>query len=185
MLIGVIRARGDGDAGMATLVSSHSCALPCWMGIVPNETRMNDAIALLRANAGVPAEDIDVRIIDEYMQDASVTWGVQGASLIVDSGVVIRIFLPIEQTFGALALHYGDEARAHIEVTYGSRVGVGTATITASYTGWVATTTLICPVRLHEYWSAPLTLRLGVQLPRMVISYDHYARPLTDVLSAC
>ncbi|MEO8393954.1 MAG: hypothetical protein ABI700_13265 [Chloroflexota bacterium] len=149
------------------------CAMPCWQGIQPGVTRIDDAILLLNSNPWVKGLQIVERPPSTYLYwDWSAVkprfagdphalippemWG--------QNGVIQLIFIPTSLAYGEVSLLLGAPNRGlfavsstpnpltlathpntqHLAVYFGGSVSFGTR--------------LVCPVNLDLFWNAPVSI---------------------------
>ncbi len=109
LLIGAIRllARSELPAGVF-FTATTDCTLPCWQGITPGETSVDEAIALLAANSWVEgmtrANASPSTVLINWTWSSDYPYGSRSAepppTLIGRSGVVWQIYLPTDLRFG-------------------------------------------------------------------------------------
>lgn len=82
LAIGLVRAQPyENEAARALLLPPSNCPAPCWQGIRPDDTSIEEAFALLRAHPWVAA--IDQRLYDIYT--ANWRWSAQRPPLIQET----------------------------------------------------------------------------------------------------
>ena len=167
-LCGLTRARPyDAAPVRALLDAPNGCESPCWSGIRPGVTTLDEAVTHLRANPWVRSITPQISPRTRPASGAVVwTWnGTQpfsvdsqlGGSLAIQGGVVTRITLPTRVTVGETWLALGPAARGRV-----THAGYPYERYDVDYLGYPErglTVQVIVerPVTVTSFWSAPAT----------------------------
>lgn len=161
------RALAHDDADLRAFLSDGGCALPCWYGIRPGETRMEDAIAILRAHPWVARQMVDADISSPNREGA-LWWrwngsqpayidGARDGRLAMRGNIVQYIVLPTTIPMGDIHVLFGRPERGMM-----ARSGEypGMVYLYAVFGGVQARNAAACPVWVADIWRAPVQLNL-------------------------
>ncbi len=180
LLIGVIRH--DDAAIRAFLQPSTECSTPCWEGIRPGVTTIEDMTRILEENGWIRdrqfnySMEIDTGLLTWRWRDPpspfiesqriGISW--------VQHNIVQWIDLPTRLTFGEVWLIFDHPLRGAIQT---SSVIPKRINHYASYheQDWLQVrSTIFCPVRTRDFWQSPVNVLIG-SLP--VIEMENYRLP--------
>ena len=165
--------------GLLPTAHNDNCPAPCWRGIRPGITTLEEAAAILNSDAWVK---------DVFMSPTLVSWawtGAQPASvdgehhgvLWARRGIVQQVKISLNVSFGEVWLlldqpHQGDIQLSGVTV---SRPTIYRAAHLAvyAYPGGILQTNsiLTCPLNPGAFWNAPVELRLE-SISRSIDEYD-------------
>lgn len=152
----------------AFLLSDGGCRLPCWAGMTPGQTRLEDAIALLKAHPWVARQQVDADISSPNRAGA-LWWewngrqsgyidGLRDGRLAMENNVIQYIVLQTTVPMGDVQALLGLPERGMIARagTYPDHVFVY-----AVYDGLSVRSRVACPVLASDLWHAPVQLTLA------------------------
>jgi hypothetical protein len=182
-VIGVIQARPyQNDSLDALLAPPAGCPAPCWQGIRPGVTRVGEAIDLLEAHPW-----IDHIIITESFgatgsgfvgwawsgkQPAPIDGRFRGAMWVNDD-VVQSVRIPTTISFGALWLRFNRPPKGSFRLALDAQAMDHVILHFAAYPDYkfVAWNEVICPLSLHDFWSATMSIQFTDALSRELGDY--------------
>lgn len=172
--LALVRAQPD-DFSRVRAFLSAGCELadqPCWAGIMPGRTRLDDALALLEQHSW-----IEGLTLSEGAGSSSARWqwsaaapafargpGAEPAELWSVGGVVSYIALPTSLPYGVLEQAIGPPPRGQFEVV-GSATGPSgarSAYFLAAYqqSRMIVETRFTCPSAARTLWAVPARITL-------------------------
>jgi len=182
LFIGLLRVRpydSNDLRGLLPMPNNDDCPAPCWRGIRPGITTLEEAAAILYS---------DTWVQDVFMSPTLVSWAWTGAQpALVDgdhhgvlwarNGVVRQVKISLNVTFGEVWLLLDQPQQGDIQLSGAtiSRPTIYRAAHLAvyAYPGGVLQTNsvLTCPLNPGAFWNAPVELRLE-SISRNVEEYD-------------
>jgi hypothetical protein len=177
--IGLVRARPYDDPEMrAFLTPPQGCAAPCFMGVQPGTTTMDEAVAILEASGWIDKVETGGRFYDllwsgeqpDFIDDESLNY------LMIRAGVVDLIRLRTRLRLGDVVALLGRPDDSFSWLT-GSGSGVFYAMI---YTrlGVEVSGFAPCPALRREMWQMPVEIRLQNQ--NILLAYEGAGLQLID-----
>ena len=167
-----VRALPRDDAAMrAFFAPDGDCELPCWFGIRPGETRLEDAVAILKAHPWVGRQMVDADISSP--ERAGALWwewngsqpayidGTREGRLAMRGNVVQYIVLPTTIPMGDVQAVFGVPLRGMVSR---AQEYPGFVYHYAVYGGVQARTAVACPVWVADVWDAPAQINLTPQV---------------------
>jgi hypothetical protein len=168
LIVGVPLLRPYNPAPLLALIAPpENCAAPCWGGIRPGATRLDDAVSTLRATGFIEDLNID---LDQETDSGVVQWRWNGAQphwideriagrMTVSGGLITDISFATQLTLGDFRLSFGapDSVSAGgfgggvptAQLNYAA-LGIRLSRSTERGTGWVF------PVYYTLYGNAPM-----------------------------
>jgi len=155
------------------LLPAPDCAMPCWQGIQPGVTTVDQASALLGANPWIEGLQIVERPPSTYLYW---NWSNQKPAFVGDPRALIPpeiwaqndtiqlIFIPTALAYGQVSLVLGRPHRGSFGVSTSLNSGVldhrpNTHHLAAYFNGAVnVDTRIFCPVNLDLFWNAPVNV---------------------------
>jgi len=155
------------------LAPTPACAMPCWQGIQPGVTTIDQANALLSANPWIDT----VQVVDQppatylywkwsarkpefagdpHLLIPPLMWG--------EGGVIQLIFIPTGLAYGEVSLLLGAPLHGSFQVSrYANSVAFAALPNTrhvATYFGGQVNFDIqvSCPINLDRFWNAPVTI---------------------------
>jgi hypothetical protein len=195
----VVRAQPVSDKVRGFLLPAQGCAMPCWQGIQPGVTSLDQANALLSTNPWIRNLQIVERPPSTYLYWQ---WSAQTPAFVGDphalippemwgqDGIIQLIFIPTSLAYGEVSLLLGAPHQGLFNVSvYPNALTLAshpnTHHLAVYFDGAVSfDTRIICPINLDLFWHAPVSVAyIGDLLVRSqaIFKYDLvrwlYGRP--------
>lgn len=163
LLIGAIQLTPADDAPVLAVFES-ACDRPCWQGIIPGRSSVNDAIHILRDHPWVT--DLD-------LTRPRISWGWTGqqpdyinaaerGSLSTFWDRVVSVVIPTRFAYGDITLAF-DQPRRDV---YTTLTGTPVISHTAVYAEFAIYRRMACPITLETIWRQPTSIILEFDLER-------------------
>ena len=169
LALGAIAAQPRDDAAMRAFFAPPNCSAPCFLGIRPGVTTVQQAIALLQAHPWVTGIGDAGREPPSHPQDYSnIVWNWNGQQpdflaagdaddppyLHINNGIVQYIRLVTRIPYGDAWLTIGAPTRETLIV------GGDSAIQSASYLGGklVFDSKIVCPMKPGVVWNTPISI---------------------------
>ncbi|MFN8452562.1 MAG: hypothetical protein U0521_29140 [Anaerolineae bacterium] len=173
----------------AFLLPPENCPAPCWEGVRPGVTTLDEAVALLEANPWVGRVVVRQNATFTFLY---VEWSDQAPAFVenadsqlptylwVRNDIIQLILIPTRIPFGEIWLRLGAPSRGSFAVsgyrhslTLGNRPN--TRHVALYYDGQVTVDTRVyCPVSLALFWSAPATITYSAPAPQPAVASQPY-----------
>jgi hypothetical protein len=169
--IGLVRARPYNDPAMHTfLIPPHDCDSPCFLGVQPGVTTMDEAVVLLEASGWIAEVEAGGRFHDllwsgdqpDFIDDESPNY------FMIRAGVVDSIRLRTRLRLGDVVALLGRPDDSFSWLT-GSGSGVFYAMIYTQL-GVEVSGFAPCPALRREMWQMPVEIRLQNQ--NILLAYE-------------
>ena len=186
----VLRAQPIKDEVRRFLLPKESCAMPCWQGIQPGVTRIEQASHLLSSNPWVKHVQIVERPPSTYVywdwSDQKPGFAGDPHALIPpemwgQDGIIQLIYIPTSLSYGDVSLLLGTPGRGSFAVSHDLNSVIVTSRpntrhLAVYFDGTVSFgTRVVCPVNLDLFWNAPVSIAyIGDLLVRnqSIFQYD-------------
>lgn len=147
------------------------CSMPCWQGIQPNATPVDEAVALLSAMPYVQDVQVSPNMIswwwtndrpEVYQQTGRSFDGRMEVAMVNGTLRVTSIVLATNLQVGQLELSLGtpDSITLHTARAESARQGDGIVHV-AHYGDMSAFNVLHCPMSVDEFWTSPVFISFG------------------------
>jgi hypothetical protein len=155
------------------LQPAEGCTMPCWLGIQPGVTTLDQALAILSAHPWLE----QVQLIERppytyiYWEWSAHKPDFMGAPRVflpsvmwAKGGIIQLIFIPTDLPYGEVSLLFGAPMRGSSIVNgYPNSVALANRPITrrviSYFDGQVSFAIQVrCPINLHQFWNAPVTI---------------------------
>jgi len=171
-LLGV-RAQPSGNAVRQFLAPDAACAMPCWQGIQPGISTVDQANALLDANAWVRAVQVINQPPSTYLywqwsdQKPAFAGDPQRAIppvMWADHGIIQMIYIPTGLSYGDVSLLLGVPMPGSFEIgRFANSVALANRTTARHVAGYFGgqvnfDVQVNCPINLDRFWNAPVTI---------------------------
>ena len=167
------------DDARAFLTPADGCAMPCWAGIRPGVTRLDEAVAILRAHPWVGHISMEGELASgttsaliwwqwNGQQSDSIDERVDGR-LIAENAVVKFVILSTRVSMGDARLALGPPPRGRLSMDTTALIATRFSHM-AAYDGLTLQTPSPCPVRLTQLWQMPTQVYLYAAWPGMEFS---------------
>jgi hypothetical protein len=182
----LMQARPYDDQGLRDVLMSPDCSSPCFMGIQPGVTTLEEAVDILKHHAWV--KDVEVKTL-EYGKFSLILWswnGQQPAFLdmtmmgrvdvfhinVMDyrAGTVAAIQAPTLIPYGTLYLTMGGGRSISGYWVKGQEMSGRIFTI---YNGFAVDARLECPTNPDRYWRTPVSIGYGLAFNGSVLFACH------------
>jgi hypothetical protein len=199
-LIGVIRARAYDEGNLRTFFEAEGCSMPCWYGIRPGVTPVDEAMRMLEAIPWIQSPlDVVMASGSLYGDTGFVRWRWNRnfplasdtlvpplGMLIVEEGVVHQIYLTTYLQMGDVWLTLGKPEGGTVDfvkesgapmLVLNNAVYLDGALLVMSYTG--------CPMRRSDVWRSPTFIWMrrsdaGLHFDRYPVYYPRMLQWLRD-----
>lgn len=121
----IARAQSNDDHDLRQVLLPDGCPAPCFMGIRPGVTTLDEALSILKATGWVDhfEYETDETSIDIKWNDSSPTWlprnGARGdTSLWINKGLISQLNFETNLTLGTIQLSIGQIAMQRISLHY-------------------------------------------------------------------
>lgn len=161
VVVTVIRGQPYDDHDLSDLLFTPSCALPCFMGIVPGYTSSDEAAHILGASEWVEQIKVSAYGIlwrwsgsqpQAFQTSTAVVSGQFDGVIAVADNVVINIILSPSVKLGDLYLALGPPHKVgSISIQHGAYVQMN---IPFGDEAFMASVTIECPVAVATYWQS-------------------------------
>ncbi len=192
VVLGAIRLTArDNPLVAAFFALTPDCLSPCWQGIHPGETSLDDAVALLRANAWVGMVTQIGALSSEGGFATVINWEWSSAfpygrsshavdgSLVGQNGIVQQIYLLTDLRFGDVWLSLGKPDGGTVDYIDDTRLRIENTVFYADE-GMSATVSTVgnCSTGAVDYWRLPTSfwLRTRATIPVEQVQYPLYVR---------
>jgi len=184
VVIGLVYALpGEDDSLLDTLIAPpDGCPAPCWQGIQPGVTRVNEAIELLEANPGIDhvimtesfgaTHNGFISWVWNGQQPAPIDGRLRGAMWVNDD-IVQSVRIPTTIPFGALWLRFHRPAQGSFRLVLDAQAMDHVIFHVAVYPDYkfVAWNEVSCPLSLAGFWGAPMYIQFTNTLSTKLTDY--------------